>query len=307
VWRWRALSADERGLVLSVLLIFAAFSASQSRRWYYILPIAPFALLLTAHWLAGCGCRLKWMAAVCNAVRFAGTVVASLSVLSLFGWSLWPRLFGFEPPVALLLSVPAAGLVMLSVLVWDERGRADLATRLGLPEKFCAPLLVIAIASITAISAVVPATDEFRTTRPFLYELRTELDRVLDERVLMYAPEANCEVLYYINFPAPMTVVTSGKDSAACAAALSAELRTLAVYDGTIYLLSYPRYFNKLAGQKLPGLPEARFAHGDLEEPLARYDDSDSKKLRVWKIEPSEVRKFFENEKGVNNEHNQAN
>ncbi|MGE4301002.1 MAG: ArnT family glycosyltransferase [Victivallaceae bacterium] len=300
VLRWKTLSAVERGLVLTVVLIFAAFTASESRRWYYILPIAPFALMLTARWLMVCGCRQKWMTLICSAIRLVGTVAASLAVLSLLGWSLWPRLFGFEPPVALLLSVPAAGLIMLAVLVWDERGRASLSARFGLPDKFCAPLLVCAIASITAISAVVPATDAFRTTRPFLYQLRGELDRVLDERVIMYAPEANCEVLYYLNFPAPMTVVVSAKDPVAGAAALCDELRDLAVYDGTIYLLSYPRYFNKLAGQRLPGLPEARFAHGDLEEPLLRYNDSDSKKLRIWKIEPSEIRKYFENEKGAN-------
>ncbi len=49
--RWKALSLDAKWNVLSLVLIFVFFSLSGSRRSYYVLPIVPFAVLLTADWI----------------------------------------------------------------------------------------------------------------------------------------------------------------------------------------------------------------------------------------------------------------
>ena len=49
--RWRTMSADSKWLVWVVLVLFLFFTLSGSRRNYYVLPIVPFAILMTADWI----------------------------------------------------------------------------------------------------------------------------------------------------------------------------------------------------------------------------------------------------------------
>lgn len=49
--RWSHLSKEVKWLALTTLLLFCFFTISGSRRSYYVLPIVPFAILLTAEWL----------------------------------------------------------------------------------------------------------------------------------------------------------------------------------------------------------------------------------------------------------------
>jgi hypothetical protein len=49
--RWKSLSAKQKWLIWSTVLLFVFFTLSGSRRNYYVLPIVPFALLLTADWI----------------------------------------------------------------------------------------------------------------------------------------------------------------------------------------------------------------------------------------------------------------
>ena len=64
--RWKKMTTDSRWVVLSLLVLFLFFTSSGSRRSYYVLPIVPFAILLTADWvLSGplAGSRRKMIAA----------------------------------------------------------------------------------------------------------------------------------------------------------------------------------------------------------------------------------------------------
>jgi 4-amino-4-deoxy-L-arabinose transferase-like glycosyltransferase len=49
--RWQGLSLDAKWNVWSLVLIFLFFTLSGSRRSYYVLPIVPFAVLVTADWI----------------------------------------------------------------------------------------------------------------------------------------------------------------------------------------------------------------------------------------------------------------
>lgn len=49
--RWHTLSFNSKWLVWAVFILFLFFSLSGSRRNYYVLPIVPFAILMTADWL----------------------------------------------------------------------------------------------------------------------------------------------------------------------------------------------------------------------------------------------------------------
>ena len=49
--RWKNLSEGNRAISWAVLLLFLFFTLSGSRRDYYVLPLVPFAILMTANWL----------------------------------------------------------------------------------------------------------------------------------------------------------------------------------------------------------------------------------------------------------------
>jgi hypothetical protein len=49
--RWKRMSVNSKWLVWSVAILFIFFTLSGSRRNYYILPVVPFAILLTADWI----------------------------------------------------------------------------------------------------------------------------------------------------------------------------------------------------------------------------------------------------------------
>lgn len=58
--RWQQLSWHSKWMAWSVLLLFLFFTFSGSRRSYYILPMVPFAILLTADWIQAGAKRNLW-------------------------------------------------------------------------------------------------------------------------------------------------------------------------------------------------------------------------------------------------------
>lgn len=53
--RWRSLSLNTKWVAWTLLLLFMFFTLSGSRRSYYVLPLVPFAILLTADWILSAG------------------------------------------------------------------------------------------------------------------------------------------------------------------------------------------------------------------------------------------------------------
>lgn len=88
---WRQLQPNERWLVWALALLFLFFTASGSRRSYYVLPMVPFAQLLGAWWLnrylqqkrdSGKGRDRRW------AIGFASAAALLLLVLGVaYPWS----------------------------------------------------------------------------------------------------------------------------------------------------------------------------------------------------------------------------
>jgi 4-amino-4-deoxy-L-arabinose transferase-like glycosyltransferase len=49
--RWREMSVNSKWIVWATFILFVFFTLSGSRRSYYVLPIVPFAILMTADWI----------------------------------------------------------------------------------------------------------------------------------------------------------------------------------------------------------------------------------------------------------------
>jgi len=76
---WQNMSARAKWMIWSVLLLFLFFTFSGSRRNYYVLPIVPFAILMTADWILKNAKRSLWAARV--AVIFLVIFVLNFDVL----------------------------------------------------------------------------------------------------------------------------------------------------------------------------------------------------------------------------------
>lgn len=71
--RWKKLTPNSKWIVWSVLILFVFFTLSGSRRNYYVLPLVPFAILLTADWITEAANRVRvaaWTALVAFALLF---------------------------------------------------------------------------------------------------------------------------------------------------------------------------------------------------------------------------------------------
>lgn len=81
--RWKKMSSNSKWAVWTVLLLFIFFTISGSRRNYYVLPIVPFAILMTADWILSGTKKLtelsKWAGRV--AIGFFLVLVLNFNIL----------------------------------------------------------------------------------------------------------------------------------------------------------------------------------------------------------------------------------
>jgi len=56
---WKKMSPNSKWMVWAVFLLFVFFTLSGSRRNYYVLPIVPFAILMTADWILATGSQFS--------------------------------------------------------------------------------------------------------------------------------------------------------------------------------------------------------------------------------------------------------
>lgn len=83
--RWKTLRKNSRWIILTLGVLFLFFTLSGSRRSYYVLPLVPFAILLTADWILSDAAAFAKKSAIA-----AGLIVTSLALLFL-GIDLFPK------------------------------------------------------------------------------------------------------------------------------------------------------------------------------------------------------------------------
>ncbi len=85
--RWRNMQWNAKWLVWSVFILFMFFTFSGSRRSYYVLPLVPFALLMTADWI------LSGADTLTKRYIWAGRVAVLFLVLSFLNFALLQPLY----------------------------------------------------------------------------------------------------------------------------------------------------------------------------------------------------------------------
>ncbi len=266
--RYRRLDPNSRWLLEAVGMIFLFFTASGSRRWYYILPIIPFAGLAVAVFLQRPESeRLK---RACFGLTFGllGTLGA-LCATCWIGVGFAGDRLPMEPPKELLLRLSLIGLASLLPLAALRSRPAWASGLLGLEPRVAAATLSALVLVSSTVYLDQNVLDQFRTGRPFARELRA-LHPNTDDIVFLDLPSS--DLIFYLDAPGPIPVIREEQ-----------ELRDLFAQEhGGFVLLTQPRRIE----QYRAAIPEAALEEVILREVTHPWEESDRQWV-AWKVPPS--------------------
>ncbi|HME74061.1 MAG TPA: glycosyltransferase family 39 protein [Myxococcota bacterium] len=204
----RRLNPHTRWLLEAIAVIFVFFSASGSRRWYYILPIAPFCALQMAVFLALPG----WETTKHVCLRLIGAVLLTAGVVSLASPLLWPlalRWLDFAPPQGLRIATLFIGAMVLATFAVSHAWPEFLARYTGLDRQLAGLVVSAAVLLGGGFGVQQTSVEALRTTKPFALRLR-ELVRSPEE--VVFYEEAPTDVIFYLSLPRPVSVIR-GKEA----------------------------------------------------------------------------------------------
>lgn len=272
---WKKLDAQTRDLLIGTGLMFVLFSASGSRRWYYIMPVMPFALLLTARALTGAG-RENWNRWALALMRYAIIVCASAGLVSLMLMPFWFRILNFYPPWPFLIGLPAMGALTLLVMFADEFSNSDrLSGWTGMPAQLAAIVLGGTILSCGFFSTLFPSWGRMRTEKPLLTELRDKLPE--RENLVLWYRESLPKINFYLDLPRPMPVVGTAEQ-------LKNQMEKFAGRPWAIITYTNTRYFRDLkAAAAVCGL-KLNWEKPDFQEQRQIFAKPDVRGFAVWRI-----------------------
>lgn len=263
---WKHLDRNTRWLAESVILIFLLFTASGSRRVYYILPILPFCALLTSWFLTAEGKeRLKRIAIGIQITVFA--LVALAGVLSPAIWPVVQWRVGFVPPRDLMVAAPTVGLSALVVLaLW--RLRPGLWVNLTGTNQRTAGLVGVGAVLVGGFFCWQHVSlDAYRTEEPFARELKTLVNGMAPNDIGFYR-KVGSNILFYLDLPEPVRVLPDP----------GSVQKFLASNMGINVLVSQRRYIDDL----FPVLPNQIRERPSLSEKSYPWGKT-SKKHVAWK------------------------
>jgi 4-amino-4-deoxy-L-arabinose transferase-like glycosyltransferase len=195
---------SSRWLVAAAVLAFLFFTASGSRRSYYILPLVPFCALLTARWLTSTApSALKvW------ALRITGGVIILLAVLEILSPLFWPLLrgrIGVALPADFLPSCVVIGVLAIAVGVL-HRYRPSVIMRLAGLKSPMAVLLLMAFIMVGGFFCRQQLSVEvFRNMKTFSRNAR---DKANSPGNVAFYGTNYAAVAYYMNYSEPTRVLS---------------------------------------------------------------------------------------------------
>lgn len=268
----RRLDPETRWLLWAIVLVFALFTASSSRRSYYILPILPFCAIAAAVALSRPGrtrlleAALRWTSAALGGVLALGWVAG---VLAMPLGALW------RVPVPPVLVVATLALAALGSFVATRREGSFVgaARATGLPVDVVRPV-ILAVAVFGGYFVVqYPALDGFRTEKPFAVALRSEAGDLPPARIA-FVRHVPALFPFYLDAAAPMPALREPE-----------EVRAF-VAGGPGWIVASPRSLSRLGSDpdgvfdRAPALSEALYPWSPQDERLSAWRIGDGAERR---------------------------
>jgi 4-amino-4-deoxy-L-arabinose transferase-like glycosyltransferase len=269
---WKGLDSRTRWLIKAALLVFLFFTASGSRRSYYILPILPLCALWTAVFLRTDSVLLSALVIFKRwGLRIQAGLLAVLAFIYIASPVIWPVLMdriGFVASQGLKVATLVCGLSVFGLLALSLQRSGLLSAVLGTARP-AAPL-VAAVAVFMGIFFCwqVKALEIYRTERPFSLELKKRLVGVNPEQVAFFR-KVSPNVLFYLDFSRPVQLVSDQE-----------AVRRFIESESTNVLISRRNYLAEL----MPILPADLIKRPDLAEKVQPWERKGSGKLVAWDL-----------------------
>lgn len=270
---WKGLDGRTRWLIKAALLVFLFFTASGSRRSYYILPILPLCALWTAVFLQTDSVLLpafvffkRW------GLRIQAGLLAVLAFIYIASPMIWPVLMdriGFAAPQDLKVATLVCGLTVFVLLAFSLRRSGLLSAVVGTARPAAPLVAVVAVFMGVLFCWQMNALEIYRTERPFSSELKARLIGVDPEQVAFFR-KVSPNALFYLDFSRPVQLLSDQEEVR----------RFVKSKSGNNVLISRRKYLAKL----IPILPADLIQSPDLAEEVQTWEGKGSRKLVAWDL-----------------------
>ncbi len=218
VRRYRGADNNHKWLLEAVVIIFLIYTASDSRRSYYIMPIMPFCALIVGNFLVDAG-QAKWRDVALTVQGYCLLLVSFVEILAPVISPLVTRFTGIMPPDGLVPALSITGAISMFLFLYvKKKGIAgcsgDDANHLPVSD-------VRAIAAAIASTVVLTVgfycvqqniLEKYRPYRPFLLKARGIIKDVEPSRVALGKNIASA--VFYLGFDRPVHVLENADEVA---------------------------------------------------------------------------------------------
>ena len=207
---WRRLDEKTAWLITVFILIFIFFTASGSRRSYYILPIFPFSALLVAIFIENI--EENGLKKVIFLVQTGIVLLVSfIEIMSPVILPVLERRLGFHFPFEFSVVTVLTGLVALALLFLGRVSPAALKSIVGIAPKTAAIVLSTAVIMCGLFCAQMNILDRYRTERAFVDDIRQRLPAIRQGSVAFY-PKTITDLVFYLDMPGPIRILKDMAD-----------------------------------------------------------------------------------------------
>ena len=269
----RTLEYKTRWLLEATALIFLFFSASGSRRFYYILPILPFCALATAVFFDSEGMD-RWKRLGLNIQKALFGLTLFVMMLSPAMWSGIKKFTGFVFPRDIMIGTPLLGLAGLIIWLMDYYRSGRLAAVLGIRREM-APLVAAALILMGGFFTwQYVSLEKYDTKTTFAMDLK-KLVTGVDRGDIVFYNRFPTKVIFYADLPVPLKVFHNAE-----------EIRPFLESRGKPRIIISRREDSK---EFLQFLPAALREEPSITETIHPWEDSKERELVAWKIEGQEL------------------
>ena len=274
---WKGLDSRTKWLIKAALLVFLFFTASGSRRSYYILPILPLCALWTAVFLQTDSVLLpalmifkRW------GLRIQAGLLAVLASIYIASPMIWPVLMdriGFVAPQGLMIGTFVGGLAVAGLFAIFHWRPNLFSAAIGTARPATPLVAAVAVFMGVLFCRQINALEIYRTERPFSLELKARLIGVDPEQVAFFR-KISPNALFYLDFFRPVQLLSNQEEIR----------RFVESKSGNNVLISRRKYLAKL----IPVLPADLIQSPDLAEEVQTWEGKGSRKLVAWDLSKPE-------------------
>ncbi len=261
----------------AVIIIFTIFTLSSSRRGYYIIPILPFAALLTADYLRNQPVDI-FKSLILAIMELALLIFAAATLFTPFVWvAIYHFLPPFFPPILTVVITPLLGVLI--IILWLMR-RADsplLNHLAGFDKTVSAIVLSMALLMGGLFCFHLNIGEKYRTEKPFALALKEFGKDVKPENFYFYLKTPD-KAIFYLGLTKPVSIVKSEEDFQKMLKSKNAVLITWRKF------LETDKY-GRGVYQYLPKEMHGKFNLREKIQPWEKKKKHQRDKLVVWKIQ----------------------